>query len=180
MKKLLLTALICLIPQIALADAVTNKCSVWFSPRGGVTQAIVDLLGQAAKPGDEVRIAAFQYTSKPINDKVKELVSNGVDVRLVVDRSAFTARGSLSEDARANGVTVVYDKKHKINHNKVIIVNRRHVLTGSFNFTGNAETGNAENALICDSKDLAKVYLENWELHAAHSVHDGASSSTKK
>jgi phosphatidylserine/phosphatidylglycerophosphate/cardiolipin synthase-like enzyme len=43
------------------------------------------------------------------------------------------------------------------------------VITGSFNFTKAAETNNAENLLVIRSKDLAKVYIENWERHKEHS-----------
>jgi phosphatidylserine/phosphatidylglycerophosphate/cardiolipin synthase-like enzyme len=44
------------------------------------------------------------------------------------------------------------------------------VITGSFNFTKAAEEKNAENLLVIKSKELAKVYLENWEKHRDHSI----------
>ncbi|MGD0828033.1 MAG: phospholipase D-like domain-containing protein [Desulfobaccales bacterium] len=50
-----------------------------------------------------------------------------------------------------------------------MIVNRKIVITGSFNFTRAAEENNAENVLIIRSKELAREYLENWEKHRAHS-----------
>jgi nucleoid DNA-binding protein len=40
---------------------------------------------------------------------------------------------------------------------------------GSFNFTKAAEEKNAENLLIIKSKDLAKIYIENWKNHFDHS-----------
>jgi hypothetical protein len=39
----------------------------------------------------------------------------------------------------------------------------------SFNFTKAAEEKNAENLLIIKSKELAKIYIENWENHKKHS-----------
>jgi phosphatidylserine/phosphatidylglycerophosphate/cardiolipin synthase-like enzyme len=39
----------------------------------------------------------------------------------------------------------------------------------SFNFTKAAEEKNAENLLIIKSKELAKIYTENWENHKKHS-----------
>jgi phosphatidylserine/phosphatidylglycerophosphate/cardiolipin synthase-like enzyme len=41
--------------------------------------------------------------------------------------------------------------------------------TGSFNFIKAAEQKNAENLLIIESEDLAKVYKANWERHGEHS-----------
>jgi phosphatidylserine/phosphatidylglycerophosphate/cardiolipin synthase-like enzyme len=61
------------------------------------------------------------------------------------------------------------DDRHAIAHNKVMIIDREIVITGSFNFTKAAEEKNAENLLIIRNKDLAKVYTENWFEHKEHS-----------
>jgi hypothetical protein len=45
---------------------------------------------------------------------------------------------------------------------------------GSFNFTKSAETRNAENLLIIHDPVLAARYLQNWNVHAAHSSVIGA------
>jgi phosphatidylserine/phosphatidylglycerophosphate/cardiolipin synthase-like enzyme len=66
-------------------------------------------------------------------------------------------------------VPVSIDAKHKIAHNKVMIIDSETVITGSFNFTKLAEEGNAENLLVIRSKDLAAKYIDNWNKHAEHS-----------
>jgi len=43
------------------------------------------------------------------------------------------------------------------------------VITGSFNFTEAAELRNAENVFIVRDRAAAEKYLENWQVHAAHS-----------
>jgi phosphatidylserine/phosphatidylglycerophosphate/cardiolipin synthase-like enzyme len=43
------------------------------------------------------------------------------------------------------------------------------VSTESFNLTKAAEEKNAENLLILRNKDLAKIYIDNWEKHKEHS-----------
>jgi len=50
-----------------------------------------------------------------------------------------------------------------------MIIDRHTVITGSFNFTSNAEERNAENLLIIRDQDLASKYQENWKMHAQHS-----------
>jgi phosphatidylserine/phosphatidylglycerophosphate/cardiolipin synthase-like enzyme len=50
-----------------------------------------------------------------------------------------------------------------------MIIDRGTVITGSFNFTKAAEERNPENLLIIHSKELAKVYLANWNKHREHS-----------
>jgi phosphatidylserine/phosphatidylglycerophosphate/cardiolipin synthase-like enzyme len=44
---------------------------------------------------------------------------------------------------------------------------------GSFNFTKAAEEKNAENLLILKSKELAKLYIDNWNKHKALSQEYG-------
>jgi len=53
--------------------------------------------------------------------------------------------------------------------NKVMIVHREIVITGSFNFTRAAEESNPENVLIIRSQELAREYFENWEKHKGQS-----------
>jgi phosphatidylserine/phosphatidylglycerophosphate/cardiolipin synthase-like enzyme len=46
---------------------------------------------------------------------------------------------------------------------KIMIVDEKEVLTGSFNFTKAAQNKNAENLLIINDPTLAHLYLKNWE-----------------
>jgi len=43
------------------------------------------------------------------------------------------------------------------------------LITESFNFTKAAEEKNAENLLIMKNKELAGIYIKNWEKHKEHS-----------
>ena len=60
--------------------------------------------------------------------------------------------------------------KHKIAHNKIMIIDRNTLITGSFNFTKSSEESNTENLLILKSnKPLVDRYIQNFEMHKAHS-----------
>ncbi len=67
------------------------------------------------------------------------------------------------------GIPTYIDSVHAIAHNKVMIIDMETVITGSFNFTKAAEEKNAENVLILVSKELARVYIDNWLKHKEHS-----------
>jgi phosphatidylserine/phosphatidylglycerophosphate/cardiolipin synthase-like enzyme len=60
------------------------------------------------------------------------------------------------------------DAQHAIAHNKIIIIDKETVITGSFNFTAAADK-NAENVIIIRSKDLAALYVDNYLKHKQHS-----------
>jgi phosphatidylserine/phosphatidylglycerophosphate/cardiolipin synthase-like enzyme len=62
------------------------------------------------------------------------------------------------------------DSAHAIAHNKVMVIDGRVVLTGSFNFTRGAEERNAENLLVIDDTRLAERYDRNWREHIAHAT----------
>jgi len=55
-----------------------------------------------------------------------------------------------------------------IAHNKVMVLDDAVVISGSFNFTKQAENSNAENFLMIQSADLAGKYTENWQVHGKH------------
>ena len=60
-----------------------------------------------------------------------------------------------------------------------MIIDGATVITGSFNFTKAAEQNNAENLLILkDAPDLARVYEQNWNAHAAHAHPTSASAQS--
>ena len=50
------------------------------------------------------------------------------------------------------GVATYIDAKHEIAHNKVMVLDGATVITGSFNFTKQAETSNAENLVVIEGK----------------------------
>ena len=47
-------------------------------------------------------------------------------------------------------------------HHKVIIIDERIVITGSYNFSKSAEVRNDENLLIIFDSALAQIYLDEW------------------
>ena len=69
----------------------------------------------------------------------------------------------------AAGVICYVDSKHAIAHNKLMLIDERTIITGSFNFTSAAEKKNAENMLVIRDPSLALIYIKNWTLHQGHS-----------
>ena len=112
---------------------------------------------------------AYSFTSKPILAALLSAQRRGVKVQLILDRSNLTQKSSEADEAVDAGIPVLIDAKHEISHNKVIIVDAELVITGSFNFTHNAEESNAENLVLLRSRDLAARYMQNWLAHARHS-----------
>jgi phosphatidylserine/phosphatidylglycerophosphate/cardiolipin synthase-like enzyme len=97
-----------------------------------------------------------------------------VKVEVILDKSQRTEKYSEADLLVNLGIPVRIDAKHAIAHNKIIIVDGAVVVTGSFNFTKNAEENNAENLLVIRDATLAEQYAANWKAHAEHSeAHEG-------
>jgi phosphatidylserine/phosphatidylglycerophosphate/cardiolipin synthase-like enzyme len=48
-------------------------------------------------------------------------------------------------------------------HHKVIIIDQREVIFGSFNFTGSADNDNDENLLIVDAPAIAQAFEAEYQ-----------------
>jgi phosphatidylserine/phosphatidylglycerophosphate/cardiolipin synthase-like enzyme len=139
---------------------------VLFSPGGGCTDAIVGELSKARK---EILVQAYFFTSQPIAKALVDAHKRGVRTEIILDKSQRTDKYSAADFTSRMGVSTYIDDAHAIAHNKIMIIDKEIVITGSFNFTKAAEERNAENLIIIRSKQLAKEYLDNWERHKAHS-----------
>jgi len=140
----------------------------YFSPRGGATEAILREIG-AARSG--ILVQAYSFTSTPIAEALAAAQRRGVRVEVLLDRSkTIEEKRSKAGFMARSGISVQVDSQHGSAHNKVIILDNRTIITGSYNFTRHSEEDNAENLLIIHNKALATKYLANWKEHAKHST----------
>ena len=149
-------------PQASVPQGV----QVYFSPRGGATDAVVRALDRAT---NSVRVQAYSFTSAPIAKALVDAHRRGVKVRVILDDSQQTVKYSEADFLKNNGIATLIDARHAIAHNKVMIIDDYLVITGSFNFTKAAEEHNAENLLVISDPALAKQYIGNWQAHEEHS-----------
>ena len=110
----------------------------------------------------------YSFTSAPIAKALVDAHKRGVNVAVVLDKSQRTAKYSSADFTAHASIPTFIDAAHAIAHNKVMVIDKETVITGSFNFTKAAEEKNAENLLILRSKNLAQEYIENWKKHKGH------------
>ena len=151
-----------------LIDNITAQ--VYFSPMGGCTDAIVQEISQAKQ---EILVQAYSFTSKDIAKALVAAHKRGVRTVIILDKSNQSKRYSAADFTFNMGIPTYIAAKHATAHNKVMIIDKETVITGSFNFTKAAEERNAENLLILRSKELAERYIANWEKHKQHSQEYG-------
>jgi phosphatidylserine/phosphatidylglycerophosphate/cardiolipin synthase-like enzyme len=139
---------------------------VYFSPKGGCTDAVVRELGKAKST---VLVQAYSFTSAPIAKALVDAQKRGVKIQVILDKSQRKEKYTEADFLLHAEVPTFIDAKHAIAHNKIMVIDSHTILTGSFNFTKAAEIENAENLLVIDDAALAKKYTDNWQKHLAHS-----------
>jgi phosphatidylserine/phosphatidylglycerophosphate/cardiolipin synthase-like enzyme len=144
-------------PQVRLGAALV---AVFFAPQDGVAKHVLERLAAAKR---SIHFMTFSYTADPIADAMIAKRTAGLLVRGVFERQNAAGTGATFSQLRNGGVDVLEDGNCYILHHKVIIIDERTVITGSYNFTASAELDNDENLVIIDDPQLAKAYLAEFE-----------------
>lgn len=133
-------------PSTAPPAGTEAGVSVWFSPEGGCTEAVV---GELTKAQREVLVQAYSFTSAPIAKALVDAKGRGVKVTVVLDKSQRGEKYSSATFLLNHQVATNIEPKHAIAHNKIMIIDgTTTIITGSFNFSRAAEEKNAENLLV--------------------------------
>jgi Phosphatidylserine/phosphatidylglycerophosphate/cardiolipin synthases and related enzymes len=144
-----------------------TQMSVYFSPNGGASDAIIREIDHAHSFID---IAMYAFTSRPIGQAVIDAYKRGVKVRLVMDVREANTRYSRSRFFYRAGIpikTLPVEETRFVKglmHNKFAVIDGKEIITGSYNWTASAEKLNYENLLIIKSQKLADIYEKyfNW------------------
>ena len=155
-----LVCLLCVLPCSALASPAPD-IEVAFSPYGNSLQLVLFSIDSAQK---SILVAAYSFTSKPIATALLNAHSRGVDVRVVADKKANSGRYTAVTFLANQGVPVRLNDRYAILHDKFMILDGKHIQTGSFNYTAAAVAKNAENVLVLqDVSNLVVQYAREWE-----------------
>lgn len=156
MRKLIL-----FISTLCVNVCTAGDYQVCFTPGQDCTALIVKEISNAHK---SIFVQAYSFTSAPIAQALVDAKKRGVDVEVILDKSqSRTNRYTSATFLVNNHIQTWIDYKPAIAHNKVMIIDKEEVITGSFNFTKAAQYKNTENVLIVNNASLANQYLDNWK-----------------
>lgn len=154
-------------PAPTLLNAV-GTIEVAFSPKNGATEIIVKAINDAR---ETILASAYSFTSKEIAQALLNAKKRNIQIKIILDKSQVSQKYSSATFFANMGFDLRIDAKHAIYHNKVMVIDNKNVITGSFNFTNAAELKNAENVLILrNNPELAELYRQDFFAHWNHSV----------
>lgn len=171
-KPFCLFAVLMLLVPLTVAQAAEttlsgpNPARVCFSPGGGCTAILLKAISLARS---EILIQAYSFLSPSLAQSLIDAHRRGVKVELILDKSE-RQEGLTPPTEMANaGIPVYLDGVHAIANNRIIIIDKKTIVTGSFNFNKASEEMNAENMLVLEAEELARLYRDNWLKHRRHS-----------
>jgi phosphatidylserine/phosphatidylglycerophosphate/cardiolipin synthase-like enzyme len=130
---------------------------ICFSPQQNCEGIIVKTIHQAQ---ENIYIQAYSFTSRPIIQALQQAQDRHVNIQIILDGK------TKAPDYLLNSSLPIYmERMPGLAHNKVMIIDQKTVLTGSYNFTHAARHRNAENLIKIEDATIARQYLENWQMH---------------
>jgi phosphatidylserine/phosphatidylglycerophosphate/cardiolipin synthase-like enzyme len=141
---------------------------VIFSPEDGALINLIALLNDAQS---SIRFLAFSFTDYPMAEAMISRAQAGVDVQGVFETFGSNSTHSELRTLWCAGLQVRQDGNDGFLHDKVIVIDDSIVVTGSLNFSTNADENNEENIIIIDNPEIAALYLRefqrNWDIAVA-------------
>jgi phospholipase D len=141
-------------------EQVTKEINVCFTPPAGCGSLIAKEIHQAK---ESIYMQAFSFTSEVIAEELIKAHMRGVKVQILFDRGQIDEKNSKFHTLRDAGLDIKLDHAPGLAHNKIVIIDRKKVITGSYNFTRAADKRNADNVIMVDNSEVASAYLENWQ-----------------
>jgi phosphatidylserine/phosphatidylglycerophosphate/cardiolipin synthase-like enzyme len=138
-----------------------TQIEVYFSPDDGTANRLAALI-EGAK--GSIYFLAYSFTDDELAEALVERGEDGIEVAGVMD--AGQAKGNLGSDYdffRKYGLEVRLDSLPGSMHHKVMVIDGRIVVTGSYNFSQNARARNDENTLIIHSEEIAGLFMGEFQ-----------------
>ncbi len=146
-------------PQVTLSDG--TQISTYFSPRSDTISPLLQEINSAEK---SILIMAFVFTQDQLGEAIRHRHESGILTEGVFDERAVNTLGSEYAKFIDIGIKIKVDKGAGVMHHKVIIIDEGTLITGSYNFSRNAERHNNENLLIIKgNSDIARAYIDEYD-----------------
>jgi len=158
------------------ANDPKHKETAWLSR--GLLDACLKFI-EDTPAGDALRVAAYEFTYKPVIDKLREALERGVDVRIIYHGTLTedgkngpneTAIANSSVPRKKGNRQILFPRtKPEIPHNKFIVrleggTRPTMVWTGSTNFTPSGFLGQTNVGHWVNDAATAKQFLAYWKL----------------
>ena len=140
--------------------------SVCFSPGGNCGAIVAYWISRA---NSTIHIEIYSFTLNQTSDALVNAfrANPKLSIEIVWDDGMAHEKGSQYNALLAAGISIHLDKRPGTMHDKVAIIDDHIVLTGSFNWSNEANAVNRENLIVIDSMTVAALYEGNFQQNYA-------------
>jgi len=155
--------IICLILLVFCFVTCFAYINMMFSPKGGIQDQIVKRINNSKIYID---VLIYSMTAPKIQTALIDAYKRGVNVRVIADLNTSKAKSSLIQGMEDAGIPI---KRMKglggmgIMHNKIGVFDGNDMVTGSYNWTSNAENNNWENAVFTNNSYMIMKSTNQFE-----------------
>lgn len=147
-------------------NLITNingqEVSIYFSPQGyAMYRGVIPLIEDAK---ESIDISIFFLTHNNVSKELVKAKNRGVSVRVILDASGATNAYSKHNYLRDKGIPIKVENWGGKMHMKSAIIDKKHLVLGSMNWTDAGQSKNDENTLIIRNYDDASNYQEFYNL----------------
>lgn len=139
----------------------------------GIETKIIELISNSDKM---IKIAMAWFTNNDIKDSLIKHKNNNQDIEIiiVVDDNYINDKyfSNYESKFREAGIKIKKKATHKFLHNKFMIIDETITVTGSYNYSKNANK-NMENIVVIDNADLNSYYSRIFEFLTDSDYIDG-------
>ena len=133
--------------------------SLVFSPKGYAMEKIFPIIKDAKQSID---IPIFFLTHNAVSKELVKAHNRGVVVRVIIDSTGASNGYSKHQYLRDNGIKVKVENWGGKMHMKTAIIDQKHIIIGSMNWTKAGVTKNDENTLIIKNSSSKGLQLTNF------------------
>ncbi len=147
--------------QTIQSPTILNVCFSQGEKGSNCAKQIVDWIGRA---NSSIHVLIYGFTLDNIRNALIAAKTRNIQIQIVMDNQQARDPHSEYMNLTAAGLQVRLSKGFNEMHDKVAIIDSHVLITGSFNWSDNSNTHNAENLIIIDSVTLAAQYESHFQV----------------
>lgn len=141
---------------------------VLFSPPPGIPARIAAAIDAAA---ESIYVCMYHFTESTLAQRMALAVARGVECCVIIDHHSAYEVNSMAWQLARTGVQVWTDNAHSLMHCKYAVIDGVQILTGSANWSYNADGMAAEDFIVMNpGTPTAQLWMDDWYKHRAHSI----------
>ncbi|MEM2897133.1 MAG: phospholipase D family protein [Candidatus Bathyarchaeia archaeon] len=131
----------------------------YFSPKDSCSSKLIYWFNRANK---SIHVMIYSFTLDSVSDALIKAHKKGIKVLVIMEKNQVDEYSEY-EKLKNAGISVRLDSNQALMHNKVAIIDGKIVITGSYNWSRNAEYENNENMIIILSTEVSQVYEKEFQ-----------------